>query len=105
MKQLENYQNALQEVYDYFGFKPGYVEAVIDDMTGNVWSIEHGSRVHFAKTQTDLFLERETCNDMEIIHSAHVKDPIMIGKEYTMLYCDTNTDGMKVMAIFEKKRN
>jgi len=94
---LENYDKALQAIYDHVGFVEDWVVYPIDDKTDHYWTItENGSWVRYAKDKT---LNNDYYED-EIYTQRFYKKHVYEGEEYTMIFCDPHTDRQKWFRVF-----
>lgn len=109
MELLDQYFNLEKQIHDYFGYKEGWCVISIDDRREMYWYLEqemtgHGY-VHFAETleelQTGLETEEGEYYKDEIFTYVHLEKFVFVGKDYTMICVNTNTDGNKFLAIYD----
>lgn len=102
MKLMENYDNAIQKLYDHVGFVEDWVVYPIDNRTEMFWHIEDGD-VRYAGTLEQLNSNGDYWED-EIYTQRFYDKHIYVGKELTMIMVDTHTDGNKFFAFFDNKK-
>lgn len=103
MTLIENYNKALQELYNHVGFIPDWVICPIDDCTQMYWSTD-GKTVKFAETIENYndFYEKGYQDD--IYTQRFYRKHIYRGQDFTMIFCDPHVDGMKYFRIFDNKK-
>jgi len=102
---LENYEETLQKLYDHVGFKPDYVVYPIDNNTDAYWYINSNNDVCYSeslKILKNVEAGKYYCGSIytQRFYNKHVYE----GKNYTMIFLDTHTDGMKYFAFFDNKK-
>lgn len=104
MKQLDTYNESLQAVYDYFGFREGCTIYPIDDRREYWWK-SNAVEVEFydSKEAYDEQDGNHTYSD-EILHHRFYPKAVYEGAEFTMIMVDTHTDGNKFMAIYDNSK-
>lgn len=104
MNFLENYDNALQEVYKYFGFVEDYRVFPIDLQIKMYWKYNGEKEVMFAETKEQL-LDEETGDYYanKILHHRFYPKAIYEGAEYTMIIVDTHVDNNQFLQIFKNE--
>jgi hypothetical protein len=100
---IENYQNALQAIYDHVGFVENWVVCPIDDGTEYYWRID-GEMVNFADSIGELESGKGNSYSDEIYRQRFYEKHIYEGAKYTMIFCDPHTDGMKYFRIFDNSK-
>lgn len=105
MKQLDDYLNAKQQVYNYFGFVESRVICPIDDCRKYFWKLD-GSTIKFADSEQELDSESGNYFEVYVYEQHSYKKHVYESPEYTMIFVDTQTNGQKYFAIWEnaKKR-
>lgn len=100
---LESYKDAKNAIYEHVGFVEDWVIYPIDDCTEMYW-FEDGETVKFHEDkgivqgdtgeyyQDDIYTQR--------FYSKHV----YVGEDFTMIFCDPHTDGMKWFRIFDNNK-
>lgn len=104
MKALDAYNEALEEIYNYFGFKEDWAVFPIDDNREMFWRIINEHTVRFSKTKELLDDEEGDVYENEILHHRFYPKAIYEGPEYTMIMVDTHTDGNKFLQIFDNSK-
>jgi hypothetical protein len=103
MELLENYQKALQAIYDHVGFKEDWVVCPIDNATDYYWGID-GETVEYAESPEDFHSGEGKYYVDDIYTQRFYKKHIYEGKDFTMIFCDPHTDGMKWFRIFNNSK-
>lgn len=99
MELINNYQEALQAIYDHVGFVEDWVVYPIDDQTDKFWDTD-GEGVWYADSEEE-FVNEDGNFYWDVVYtqrfySKHVYE----GDELTMIFCDPSVDGMKWFRIF-----
>lgn len=104
---MDNYNKALQDIYDHVGFVEDWVVYPIDDKTDFYWSVSMDSRgggsVKYAETLEDFMSDGDYCVD-DISIQRFYKKWVWIGEKWTMIFCDPHIDGMKWFRIFDNDK-
>ena len=103
MKLLENYEKALQEIYDHVGFVEDWVIYPINDNTEYFWDC-NGETIFFADTEKEFEDEDGNYYESEVYTQRFYQKWIYEGKDFTMIFEDTHTDGMKYFAVFDNSK-
>jgi hypothetical protein len=103
MNLIENYNNALQELYNHVGFIPDWVIYPIDDCTQMYWSTD-GKTVKFAETLEEYNDESGDYYLDDVYTQRFYRKHIYRGIDYTMIFSDPHVDGMKYFRIFDNKK-
>ena len=102
MEIINNYNKSLQAIYDHVGFIEDWVVYPINDLTDYFWRITD-RHVKFAKT-----MEKFYSNGDYYINSIYTQRSyskwIYEGKDFTMIFCDTHTDGMIYFSLFDNEK-
>ena len=98
IKDIEDYGNALQKIYSHIGFVEDYVIYPIDDKTDYFWDCD-GESIFFAETEED-----GNYYESPVYTQRFYKKWIYEGKDYTMIFEDSQVDGMKYFSIFDNKK-
>lgn len=101
MNIIEKYEKALQDIYHHVGFQEDWVVYPIADMTGSFWAHDNRS-IYYSKDET--FEDESILYGGEIYKQRFYKKHIYEGAQYTMVFYDSQTDGMKYFAIFENDK-
>ena len=102
MNIINNYQKALQDIYDHVGFKEDWVIAPLDDCTETYWNII-GDSLKYAKSIEQFNSAGDFYLD-EIYKQRFYDKWVYEGKDFTMVFCDPHVDGMKWFRIFDNKK-
>lgn len=104
MNIIENYNNALQAIYDHVGFVEDWVVYPIDtDTIQSYWFIDDET-IHYADSLEELESEEGNCYSDEIYKQHFYQKHTYEGADYTMIFCNPNTDGMKWFRIFDNTK-
>jgi hypothetical protein len=124
MKLMEDYARALQAIYDEVGFKEDWVVYPIDDRTEMYWKItnEYGSwfrtvdpasateppsgiyGVMFNENRDTVIEGDGEVYEDEIYTQRFYPKHVYRGKNLTLIFVDTHTDGNKFFAIFDNAK-
>ena len=103
-KLIDNYNKAKEELYKHFNFKEDWVIYPIDDSTRYWWKLTKYT-VIFAETLEQLLDEdSEDYYQNEIYTQRFYSKHVYEGKDLTLVFVDTHTDGMKYFQIFDNKK-
>ena len=104
MKQLDVCNDALEAVYDYFGFNEDWSVYPIDDRRDYWWEI-NAEEVHFFDSKEAYETEdgMHSYTD-EILHHRFYPKAVYEGAEFTMIMVDTHTDGNRFLAIYDNSK-
>ena len=104
MNILENYEKALQAIYDHVGFVEDCVVYPIDIRDDMFWKIVDNEEVLYAETK-ELFDDEDgdTYSD-EIYTQRFYNKHVYRGEKYTLIFVDTHTDGNKFFAIYDNDK-
>jgi hypothetical protein len=102
MKLMEDFQNAKQALYDHVGFKEDWVVYYIEDRTNMYWSVNK-EEVKFAKTMED-FNSDDDYYQNSIYTQRFYNKWIYRGKDLTMIFVDTHTDGNRFFAFYDNEK-
>jgi hypothetical protein len=102
MKLIEDYKKALQAIYDHVGFKEDWVVCPIEDCTDMVWYTD-GEEVRFANTQEDFYGDGDYYEG-DVYKQRFYDKWIYRGTDFTMIFYDHHTDGIKWFALFDNKK-
>ena len=108
MQLLDNYITLQKQIFEYFGYEENWCVLPIDDATDYYWRLdgEGPGTVYFADTVEDLEDKDESGNyySNEIYTQRHLPKWVYRGKDYTMIVVDTQTDGNKLLSIFDNSK-
>lgn len=110
MNLLKNYEAALQAIYDHVGFREDWFvcpmgtvippSPSILDSTEMFWDTD-GDTVFYAESKEDLLARDGFYYEDEVFKQRLYEKWIYEGKDFTMIFCDPQTDGMKWFKIFD----
>jgi len=100
---IKNYKNSLQAIYDHVGFVEDWVIYPIDDRTGMYWTIIELTKVRYAETEEQLHSDGDYYED-DIYTQRFYKKHIYEGNDFTLIFCDPHTDGMRWFALFNNSK-
>lgn len=103
MKIIEDYNNALQAIYDHVGFKEDWVVCPIDDCLEMFWNTD-GDTVFFAESKKDFNEQDGKYYEDEVYKQRFYSKWVYEGEDFTLIFCDPNVDGMKYFRIFDNKK-
>lgn len=103
MKLLDDAEEAIKSVHDYFGYKEDWVCIPLDDGTEFYWWIGSDS-VFFAETEKELEDKTGQYFSNEIYRQRHLPKHVYPTDDYTMICVDTHTDGNKFLQIFDNSK-
>jgi hypothetical protein len=104
MKQLDDFNEAQEALYDYFEFKEDWTAYPIDDRRKFYWHM-NAQEVKFYDNKEAF----ETQDDMhaytdEILHDRFYPKAVYEGADFTLIMVDTHTDGNKFLAIYDNSK-
>lgn len=102
---IENYNKALQAIYDHVGFIEDWVFYAIDDRTEMYWKVLE-REVIYSEDKKSIIKENGNYIVNKIYTQRFYNKYIYRGKELTMIFVDTKTetDGNKFFAIFDNDK-
>ena len=99
MNLIERFNNAKQDLYDHVGFKEDWVIYAIVNRTEMFWKITSNQKeVRFAETKKKFNTDDSYYLD-DIYTQRFYKKWVYRGKEFTMIFVNTNIDGNKFFAF------
>ena len=96
------YFKAKQDLFDAVGFIPSWTEYPIEDNREYYWMFNNSEVVFCKDGKFDD--ESEDFYYDTIYKDRFYKKHIYTGTDITMIFCDTQTDGMKVFGIFDNAK-
>ncbi len=103
MKIIEDYEKALQDIYDHVGLVEDWVVCPIDDKMDMYWKIENDS-VKYAESKKLLESEEGDYYVDEIYQQRFYKKWVYEGMLLTLVFCDPHVDGMKWWRLFDNAK-
>lgn len=105
MKLLDDYNRLQLELHDYFGYKEDWVPIPMEDHGGFFWLLDgegHGGEVNYWEKDEDLATGDYYSGP--IYTQKFLPKWVFHGEEHTMISLDTQTDGVKLLAIFDNAK-
>jgi len=104
LKLIDEYQKALNAVYDHVGFTEDWVICPLEDSRGYVWYVEKDDEyVKFADTIEQFFSNGDYYQD-KIYTQRFYNKWVYEGEDFTMIFCNPGVDGMKYFKLFDNKK-
>jgi hypothetical protein len=103
MKLLDNYNKALEAIYEYFGYKEDWEAYPIDDAREYWWLIDHNHVIFFDSKEDFAVGDMDKSYENEIIRSLH-QPSIYQTRDYTMILVDTHADRNEFLQIFDNSK-
>lgn len=103
MELLNNYNKALESIYEHVGFTEDWVVFPINDNTHHYWNID-GEIVNYADSIEELESGEGNCYIGSIYRQSFYEKHVYEGKDITLIFLDTHTDGMKYFSIFDNNK-
>ena len=100
MKLIEDYQKALEAIYEHVGFKEEWVVAPLDDQTDRFWDVDEDS-VCYADSVDEFKNKDGNYYQDDIYKQRFYSKWVYEGKELTMIFCDAHVEGMKWLRLFD----
>lgn len=106
MKLLDDYVAAKAQIFAYFGYEEDWRAIPLEDTRDFYWRL-YGTgpgNVRFAAEEVLLDDPGESYYEDEIYTQRFLPKWVYRGPEFTMVCCDTNTDGNKFLRIFDNAK-
>lgn len=100
---ISNYTKSLQAIYAHVGFVEDWVVCPLDDNTDKYWGVQ-GIEVKFADSKEEFESENGNCYSGELYTNRFYKKHMYEGSEFTMVFFDGHTDGMKWFVLFDNTK-
>ena len=100
---IVNYNKALQDLYDHVDFVEDWAVYPVDDRTGMFWYIDK-DEVYYAENIEEFNKEDGEYYADEIYTQRFYNKHVYRGKDLTMIFVDTHTDGNKFFAFFDNNK-
>jgi len=105
MKLIENYNNALQEIYDHVGFVEDWVVCPIDDATEYFWNVDVDEQiVRYADSQKEFKSQYGNYYEDVLYTQRFYEKWVYEGEKFTMVFCNPEVDGMRYFRIFDNDK-
>jgi len=102
MKLINDYNNALKELYKHVGFVEDWVVFPIDDCTDKFWSID-GDKCVYANSKEQFESDGDYYQD-DIYKQRFYDKWVYEGEQLTMIFCDPHVDGVKWFRVFDNSK-
>lgn len=99
---INNYNKALEDLYNHVGFKEDWLVCPIEDCTEYYWTVDDDN-VTYAKTIEEFYSDGDYYRD-EIYKQRFYSKWVYEGKDLTMIFCDPHVDGVKWFRIFDNTK-
>lgn len=103
MSLLKNYEAALKAIYEHVGFTEDLVVCPILDSTEMFWDTD-GDTVFYAESKEELLARDGFYYEDEVYKQRFYEKWIYEGKDFTMIFCDPQTDGVRWFKIFDNAK-
>lgn len=103
MNLIKDYKKALAAIYKHVGFVEDWVVYPIADNTDYYWDCD-GTTIYFAETEEEFNSEDGEYYESQVYTQRFYKKHIYEGKDFTMIFEDTQTDGMKYFGLFDNTK-
>jgi hypothetical protein len=103
MSIIDDYNTALDKIYEHVGFVEDWVVYPILDETDRYWYIMNSDCFKMADTEKDLDTT-DNCYLIDIYTQRFYEKHIYRGEDYTMIFGTQNVDGMKWFYILDNKK-
>lgn len=110
MEQLDKFNTAKQELFDYFGYAEDWVTIPLDDRRDMYWQLNQrdtgggGDLLYYDERLTNQIVEDGAHYSNTIYTQRFLSKWVYRGEDYTMICVDTHTDGNKYLAIFSNDK-
>lgn len=101
---IYNYNQAKQELYDYFGFKDDWAVFPIEDRRRYWWSMTASDVTFYDSLEAYQKSDGDHTYSDSILHHRFYQKAVYPGKDYTLVMVDTHTDGNKFLAIYDNSK-
>jgi hypothetical protein len=100
---INNYNDALNAIYEHVGFKEDWVICPIDDCTERYWYTDYENFVRHAVSIDQFFSNGDYYRD-DIYRQRFYDKWVYEGEDFTMIFCDPHVDNMKWFRVFDNKK-
>ena len=104
MKLIENYNKALEEIYEHVGFVEDYVVYPLCDETESYWFVDDDEDYVTYGDSIEQLNSDGNYYQCDIYKQRFYNKWVYEGTELTMIFADTNTDGMKYFMLFDNNK-
>ena len=103
IKLIDEYQKALDAIYEHVGFVEDWVICPLDDCTESYWYTDDKKFIRWAET-LEKFNSDGDYYENDIYTQRFYSKWIYEGADFTMIFCDPHIDGMKWFRLFDNKK-
>jgi hypothetical protein len=103
IKLVDNYQKALDAIYEHVGFKEDWVICPLDDCTEMYWDT-WDKIVRYAKSIEEYKSESGDYYQDDIYTQRSYDKWVYEGEDFTMIFCNPGVDGMKWFRLFDNNK-
>jgi len=107
MKLINDYQKALDAIYEHVGFKEDWVVYPIDENIERYWQIYGddplNQHIKYAENIEQFFSDRDYYQD-DIYTQRFYNKWVYEGEDFTMVFCNPGVYGMKWFRLFDNKK-
>lgn len=100
---ITDYNQALQAIYDHVGFVEDWVVCRIDDKTEMFWSVDN-TTVRYSPTTAEFESQSGNYYEDQIYKQRFYKQHVYRGADFTLIFCDPQTDSQKWFRIFDNTK-
>lgn len=103
---IDEYFKLQAEVHAYFGYEENWRILPMTDERQYYWRLdgEGPGRVSFAEKAEYIDSDTQDWYQHEIYTQRHLKRWVYRAVDYTMICCDTHTDGNQLLCIFDNAK-
>lgn len=102
MSLIIDYNFAKLSLYNHVGFVEDWVVCPIDDCTNYYWGVDEDCCI-YAETIEQFKSEGDYYKD-DIYKQCHYSKWVYEGKDFTMVMCNPNVDGVRWFRFFDNKK-
>lgn len=102
MKLINDYKDALKNIYEHVGFVQDWVVFPIDDCTDKYWSVNDENCI-YADSKEQFESEGDYYQD-EICKQRFYDKWVYEGEQITMVICNPLVDGVRWFRVFDNSK-
>jgi len=107
-QKIDNYFQLVKEIHDYFGYEEDWVVIPLDDTRDYWWCLhqdENGrGHVDFGESKETVINSDGNQYQHEIYTQRFLPKYVYRAEKFTLISCDTHTDGNKFLCIFDNSK-
>jgi hypothetical protein len=107
MELFDKYFEIQKQIYDFFGYKEDWCVIPLDNNCDKYWRLEGegpGGELHYADSIKELEDQDGNYYVDSIYTQRFLPKWVYRGEGFTMVCCDTHTDGNKFLRILDNKK-